>query len=130
LSLTWTTVPTCIFLLPRVRNFRDIHGPNECRILLVPLSVFPGVGKKLTFNDYPVILTELHLLNVLADPFDGVVARALLVLTLLDIVPTIVGHNTEFNGRRATVRDIPILRVLYDSSSDLMSVQLHYFFSL
>jgi hypothetical protein len=123
-------VPTCILLLPRVRNFRDKHGPNECRILLVPLSVFPGVSEKLTFNEYPVILPELHLINVLTNPLDGVVARAFLVLLLLGIVPAIVSHNTEFNGRRATVGDIPILGVLYDSSSDLMSVQLHYLFSL
>jgi hypothetical protein len=122
--------PTCIFLLPRVRNFRDKHSPNECRILLVSFPVFPRVGKKLTFNEYPVILTELHLINVLTNPLDGVVATALLVYLLLDIVPTIVGHNTEFNGRRTTIGDVAILRVLYDSSSDLMSVQLHYFFSL
>jgi hypothetical protein len=122
--------PTCIFLLPRVRNFRDKHGPNECRILLVSFPVFPGVGKKLTLNEYPVILTELHLFNVLTNPLDGVIATSLLVLTLLHVIPAVIGYDTEFNGRRTTIGDVAILRVLYDSSSDLMSVQLHYFFSL
>jgi hypothetical protein len=122
--------PTCIFLLPRVRNLDDNCGPNECRILLVSFPIFPGVRKKLAFDEYPVILPELHLLNVLTNPLDGVVATSLLVRLFLYVIPAVISYDTEFNGRRTTIGDVAILRVLYDSSSDLMSVQLHYFFSL
>jgi hypothetical protein len=84
----------------------------------------------LTFAENPVILPELHLGDVLTNLLDGVVAGAFLVRFLLGVIPTIVGHNTEFNGRGTTIGNVAILRVLYDSSSDLMSVKLHYFISL
>jgi hypothetical protein len=74
---------------------------NERRILFIPITILPGVRKKLAFNKNPIILAEFHVVNVLANFLDGMVRIAFDVLTLLGVIPTIVSHDTEFNGRNA-----------------------------
>jgi hypothetical protein len=59
----------------------------------------------LTLNEYPVILLEFYLINILTNTLDCVVAVALLVLTLFGVIPTIVGHNTEFHGGNTRAGD-------------------------
>jgi hypothetical protein len=73
--------------------------PNEGSILFIAITILPRVRKKLAFDEYPIILAELHIVNVLTNLLNGVVGVPLNVLAFLGVIPTIVSHDTEFNGR-------------------------------